>query len=199
MTSKMFLSISIVLMALTASATTISAQGPPSKSWTTVGSAGTVNKGDENKVVYSNGTVAFPEVGTQLTAARRGLQLQTVTAVIRYNVTAVDGLFFEPGAKLCMATRFRDDGARARVVLRLIEFNITSGVTTTRLTFDSNNVAPQANFQPNSASTDFNAFDFSQNAYYVEAVLTKQQPITTPIGAGKPGLAIIQLSKCITF
>lgn len=200
MKSKKFLTFSILLMALLVSATTISAQGPPFKSWTAAGSAGTVDIADEAKVFYSNGTVAFREIASQLSAARiRNLPLQTVTAVIRYNVTAVDGLFFESGARLCMSTRFRDNGARARVVLRLVEFSLSTGVTTTRLTFDSNTVPPQANFQVNSASTDFHAFDFSQNAYYVEATLTKQQPVATSVGAGRPGLGIIQMSKCIVF
>ncbi|MCI0423392.1 MAG: hypothetical protein L0312_29945 [Acidobacteria bacterium] len=200
MKSKMFLSLSFALLALMAAATTISAQSPPFKFWTTVGSAGTVDEADQNKVVYSGGIVAFPELLAPPTnlALAPNLPLETVQAVIRYNVTAVDGLF-EPGARLCMQTRFRDDGDRARVLLRLVEYNIFTGVTTTRLTFDSNTVPAQANFQTNSASTNWTTFDFFQNAYYVEAVLTKQQPIITPFGGGRPGLGIIQISKCSVF
>lgn len=194
MKTRLFLGIATILGVMMAAATTISAQ-TPFRSWTTVGSAGTLNQADQNKVVYSGGVISFPDApGTG--GGGNLLPLQTVQAVIRYNVTAVDGLFFQTG-RLCMQTRFRDDGNRARVLLRLIEFNIDTGGTTSRLTFDSNTVAAQANFQTNSASTDWHAFDFSRNAYYVEATLTKQHPIGTPFGGGKPALGLIELKKCI--
>jgi len=186
---------SIVLMVLVASAMTTSAQD--TKSWSTAGSTGTADKVDLNKIVYSNGIVSFPESpGTQLSSVRRvSLQLQTVQAVVRYNVTAADGLFFTSG-RHCMGVRFRDDGNRARVLLRLLKFNLEDGTTATLLTFDSNSFGPQANFQANSVSTNRVPFDFSHNAYYVEATLTKQQPLITPIGAGKPALAVVVLTRC---
>ena len=191
------LSFSIVLM-LIASAITTSAQAQDVKSWSTAGSTGTADKVDLNKIVYSNGIVAFPEIqGTQLSAGRVSrLQLQTVQAVIRYNVTAADGLFFDSGL-LCMVVRFRDNGNRARVFLRLLKLNLEDGITTTVLTFDSNSFAPQADFQVNSVSTTSRApFDFYHNAYYVEATLTKQQPIATSIGGGRPALAVVVLRQC---
>ena len=191
------LSFSIVLM-LVASVITTSAQAQDVESWSTAGSTGTADKVDLNKIVYSNGIVSFPEIsGTQLPSARAArLQLQTVQAVIRYNVTAAEGLFF-PSGRLCMVARFRDDGNRARVLLRLLKFNLEDGTTATLLTFDSNSFGPQANFQANSVSTNRVPFDFSHNAYYVEATLTKQQPLITPIGAGKPALAVVVLTRCI--
>ena len=191
------LSSSIVLM-LVASAIATSAQAQDVKSWSTAGSTGTADKADLNKIVYSNGIVAFTEIqGTQLTAGRVSrLQLQTVQAVIRYNVTATDGLFFDSGP-LCMVVRFRDNGNRARVFLRLLKLNLEDGTTTTVLTFDSNSFAPQADFQANTVATTGRApFDFSHNAYYVEATLTKQQPIATSIGAGRPALAVVVLKQC---
>jgi len=188
----------IVLM-LTASALTASAQAQDVKSWSTAGSTGTADKNDLNKIVYSNGTVAFPEVvqGPQSSARRAaaGLQLQTVQAVIRYNVTAADGLFFDSG-RLCMEVRFRDDGNRARVFLRLLKLSVSDGTSaTTLLTFDSNSFSPQQDFQTNSVSTNRVPFDFAHNAYYVEATLTKQQPIAT-VGGGKPALAVVVLTRC---
>jgi hypothetical protein len=190
------LSFSIVLM-LIASAITTSAQAQDVKSWSTAGSTGTADKVDLNKIVYSNGSVAFPEIqGTQLSAGRAArLQLQTVQAVIRYNVTATDGLFFDTG-RLCMVVRFRDDGNRARVFLRLLTLNVNGGTTATLLTFDSNSFAPQQDFQTNSVATNRVPFDFSNNAYYVEATLTKQQPIVTSIGGGRPALAVVVLTRC---
>ena len=187
---------SIVLM-LIASAFTTSAQAQDVESWSAAGSTGTADKVDLNKIVYSNGIVAFPEIqGTQLSAGRPArLQLQTVQAVIRYNVTAADGLFFDSG-RLCMVVRFRDDGNRARVLLRLLKLDLNDGTTATLLTFDSNSFAPQQDFQANSVATNRVPFDFSHNAYYVEATLTKQQPIATSIGGGKPALAVVVLTQC---
>src|ERR1051325_7310277 len=178
------LSFSIVLM-LISPALTSSAQAQDVKSWSVAGATGTADKVDLNKIVYSNGIVAFSEIqGTQSSAGKvSSLQLQTVQAVIRYNVTAVDGLFFDAGP-LCMVVRFRDNGNRARVFLRLLKLNLEDGSTAPVLSFDSNSFAPKADFQVNFVTTTSRApFDFSHNAYYVEATLTKQQPIVTSIGA----------------
>ena len=185
-----------IILILIASATT-SAQAQDVKSWSTAGSTGIADKVDLNKIVFSNGTVAFPEIqGTQVSAGRDArLQLQTVQAVIRYNVTATDGLFFDAG-RLCIIVRFRDDGNRARVLLRLLRLNVNDGATATLLTFDSNSFAPQQDFQTNSVGTNRVPFDFSNNAYYVEATLTKQQPIITPLGGGRPALAVVVLTRC---
>ena len=186
---------SIVLM-LIASAFTTSVQAQDTKSWSTAGSTGTADKVDLNKIVYSNGIVAFPEIQVTQSSARRaaGPQLQTVQAVIRYNVTAADGLFFDSG-RLCMVVRFRDDGNRARLFLRLIRLSVSDGTSATLLTFDSNSFSPQQDFQTNSVGTNRVPFDFSQNAYYVEATLIKQQPIAT-VGGGRPALAVVVLTRC---
>jgi len=186
---------SIVLMLIALTLTT-SAQAQDVKSWSTAGSTGTTDKIDLNKIVYSNGTVAFPEISVTQSSKRRaaGLQLLTVQAVIRYNVTAADGLFFDAG-RLCMVVRFRDDGNRARVFLRLLRLSVSDGTSATLLTFDSNSFSPQQDFQTNSVGTNRVPFDFSQNAYYVEATLIKQQPIAT-VGGGRPALAVVVLTRC---
>ena len=190
----------LVLMVLVTSAGATSAQTTDAKSWSTAGTTGTADKVDLNKIVYANGVVSFPEItGTQLTSKRLlALPLQTVQAVVRYNVTAVDGLFF-PSGRHCMVARFRDDGDRARVFLRLVQLNLENGNTTTLLTFDSNSFSPQANFQANSVATNRIPFDFAHNAYYVEATLTKQQPLNTTFGGGKPALAVVVLTRCVQF
>jgi hypothetical protein len=190
----------LILLVLVTSASTTSAQTTDAKSWSTAGSTGTADKIDLNKIVYSNGIVSFPETqGTQLSPpGRLALPLQTLQAVVRYNVTAADGLFF-PSGRLCMVARFKDDGNRARVLLRLVQFNLESGTTTTLLTFDSNSFSPQPNFQANSVATDRIGFDFAHNAYYVEATLTKQHPLNTPLGGGKPALAVVVLTRCVQF
>lgn len=187
-------SFSIVLLVLVASALTISAQ--EAKSWSTAGSTGTANRVNLNKIIYTNAIVSFPDLpGTQLRRPTAQLPLQTTQAVIRYNVTATEGLFFASG-RHCMVARFRDDGNRARVILRLMQLQQDSEIATTLLTFDSNSFPSQAGFQVNSVATNRIPFDFAHNAYYVEATLTKQHPLTSPFGGGKPALALVALSKC---
>ena len=192
------LSFSIVILVLVASAIT-TAQAQDAKAWSTAGTTGTADRVDLNKIIYSNGIVSFPDVpGTQLRRATAQLPLQTTQAVIRYNVTATDALFFTSG-RHCMTARFRDDGNRARVFLRLVQVSQDTDVATTLLTFDSNSFPSQAGFQLNSVSTNRIPFDFAHNAYYVEATLTKQHPLNSPFGGGKPALALVVLTRCVQF
>ena len=118
------------------------------KAWTTVGSAGTVDDADAGKLVFQGSAVSFPEILPPLPTERTAqvesnalipLPTQTTSATIRYNVTAVDGLF-EPGSELGMTVRFRDDGGWAQVLVRLYEQDIYTGATKLMLTFDSNAV-----------------------------------------------------------
>jgi hypothetical protein len=68
------------------------------KIWTTVGSAGTVDETDVGKVFFDHGVVQMGRpLVTQPAARGRAIILpQTQSAVIRYNVTPVDGLFVSP-------------------------------------------------------------------------------------------------------
>src|SRR5215212_4633422 len=86
--------------------------------WTTVGSAGTLDEKSDGKVFFDRAVV---QKGNTLVIAAASRQLRaegevdvTDSAVIRYNVTAVDGLF--GGADVVMAVRFRDEGKGARVI-----------------------------------------------------------------------------------
>lgn len=208
-----FTSVFFLVALLLASTPAVLAQSLSTRYWTTVGSAGTVDEADKDKVVFSGGTVAFPGLilppGSVVTAdtdagraasssaAGQGqiaLPTTTTTATIRYNVVAVDGLFNATRA-VGMRLRFRDDGARAQVVARLIEHNINTGVETTRLTFDSNTFAAANGYQVQ-ATGEFHpawSFDFDQKAYYVEVTLTRISG-TTIFNTGNPGLAIIQIN-----
>jgi hypothetical protein len=170
------------------------------KAWTTVGSAGTVDEADADKVVFSGSVVAFPEVlapPTLQTEANAQISLPTVTtnATIRYNVTAVDGLFMA-GSHLGMTVRFRDDGDWARVLVRLYEQDIYTGLTALLLTFDSNASPASPNYQTNGVGSPYPhwSFDFNQKAYFIEATLTKTSSAIS-INGGKPGLAIIKLNR----
>ena len=149
------------------------------KSWTTVASAGTVNDQDIPKVELSGGGLA----SLNATAAAND------TALIRYNVVAVDGLFV--GSYPQMRVRFQDNGGNAQVVVSLMEFDLNTGVIKKILELDSNNfaAAPLLQTQKTGACDAFalSSFNFTNKAYYLDTKL-----IRTNAG-GFPRLAAIQL------
>lgn len=105
----------------------------------------------------------------------------------RYNVAAVDGVKYgnNPGIRV----RYRDTGTSSAVKVYLREYNITSGASVTRMTFDSNSY-PQAPGYQTKTKSYCNppwTFDFNNKIYYVEASLQKTA------STGNPGLIGIQL------
>jgi hypothetical protein len=120
---------------------------------------------------------------------------ETDSAVIRYNVTAVDGLF---GANdLTMTIRFRDEGKSARVIAQLIEVNIMTGAEVTLLTFDSDTVPGQSGYQTHGVTEcgRREELDFVEHAYYIEATLTNSSLV---LGSAA-GIEIIQLQAMPCF
>ncbi|MBL8190981.1 MAG: hypothetical protein JNK38_23385, partial [Acidobacteria bacterium] len=200
-TVSLFLSFALFLAStLAASATARADVDSWFKAWTTVGSAGTIDEASTSKLVMQGATISFPEIlppergiiSADSSAFAIQIPQETVTGVVRYNVVATDGLF-ENGSFLGMRSRFRDDGNNAQVVLRLFEINITTGATSLVLTLDSNDFPASANYQTQSVSTFVgNRINFLENAYYIEATLVQKRSPLTPIGGGRPGLAIIQ-------
>ncbi len=173
------------------------------KAWTTVGSAGTVDDADTGKLVFQGSAVSFPEILPPLPTTQAAkaefsagiiLPTQTTSATIRYNVTAVDGLF-QPGAELGMTVRYRDDGGWAQVLIRLYEQDIYTGATKLMLTFDSNAFLPSPNYQTQGVGVPLSApqFDFNEKAYFIEATLSKTSSVIS-VNGGNPGLAIIKLN-----
>jgi hypothetical protein len=158
------------------------------KLWTNVGSDGTLDETDDGKVFFDKSVVQMgrPPAGN-LPAAGQAKQSAALTlgdtqsAVIRYNVAPVDGLFTPP----CKTETGRDCTGRqlilrylaaggGRVVAKLIEVDLATGGEVTHLSFDSNAF---------SAANDYRVqhvdvcgpkwrFDFRRKAYYVEATLT---------------------------
>jgi hypothetical protein len=174
-----FRAIGLVMMIFAASAITSQAQVLGEKPWTTIGSAGTVDEGDE--VTYTD-NIAF---------------LAGEQAVIRYNVVAVDGLF-EKGANPLtpkptrMTVRFRDNGNNNHLVVRLKRVSLSTGDIDILLTLDSNDYAGSSSFQTRTVGCGAFDFDFSTHAYYVEATMTRTGlPITT-------ALSSIQIAKSAT-
>lgn len=170
--------IGLILMIFAAFAITSQAQVLGEKPWTTIGSAGTPDEGDE--VTYTD-NIAF---------------LAGEHAVIRYNVVAVDGLF-EKGATpqfkpTRMTVRFRDNGDNNHLVVRLKRVSLSTGDIDILLTLDSNDYAGSSSFQTRTVGCGAFDFDFSTHAYYVEATMSRTGlPITT-------ALSSIQIAKSAT-
>ncbi len=171
--------------------------------WTTVGSAGTLDEESEGKVFFDRAVVQKGDTLVIAPASRQpraeGEVELTDSAVIRYNVTAVDGLFVEH--LLGMTIRFLDEGKGARVVAQLIEVDLATGAEETRLTFDSDVLPPQGGYRVHTVDALFDcgkrpeAFDFVRKAYYIEATLTTSVFLATSAA----GIEIIQLhtTPCI--
>jgi hypothetical protein len=141
--------------------------------WTTVGSAGTVDEADTSISSMSGGQLLVS-----------GAAALPANLDIRYNVVAVDGLYEDC---IKMAVRFKDNGANSRVIVRLKQYGLETGTTTTMLTLDSNTFGSDALYQLQSVATCNKSFNFGENAYFIEATLKKT-------GAkGAPGLAVIKI------
>lgn len=150
--------------------------------WTTVGSAGTVDEADLSEVLFTGGIASL----------RTTLPAQA-SLTIRYNVVAVDGLL-QGGDAVNMKVRFRDNGANARVSVALRQYNFNTGLTTTRITFDSNSFAASNSYQVQSVNSrcfSGNFFDFFNNAYFVEVTLIKTG------SGGDPSLALVGIGSTL--
>ena len=143
------------------------------KPWTSIGSDGTV---DEGAITFTS-NIAY---------------LDADSAVIRYNVVAVDGIvdagLAAPFPRL--TARFRDNGGNGRVLVRLMRAGINGGNTVALLTLDSNDYPGSSSFQTRSVTgcgDDAFTFDFVDHTYFVEVTMTRTGlPVT-------PGLAALKL------
>lgn len=194
------LAVCFVFLTLTSS----HAQTPDiNKIWTTIGSGGTLDETSVGKVFFERGVVQMGRlaVGPSPTGRRRvGILQQTQSAVIRYNVTPVHGLFTlkpQPCTGACSAykltLRYLAGGINARVVANLIEVDLTTGAESgARLTFDSINFGAANHYQVQDGKLSCGpafSFDFKRKAYYVEATLTT----SSIIGDSAAGIQIIKI------
>ena len=172
------------------------------RAWTTIGSAGSVDEADVGKVFFENSKVQMgrvPVIG-RVAKQRRIIGQQTQSAVIRYNVTAVDALFTPmpgcrpescPGPQLTF--RFIADGPGARVVVKLIEVDLATGAEAARLSIDSAVSSPGTGYRTDRAQPACTAlwrFDFTKKAFYVEATLTTS---SLPIAGSAAGIQMIKI------
>ena len=178
------------------------------KIWTTVGSAGTVDETDTAKISLDRSIAQMGTVigGNQPVSISVQIPGQTQSAVIRYNVTPVEGLFATkprcftqtgsecPGIQLKL--RYLAAGNSARVVARLVEVDMATGAEVTKLNFDSNAFAKANQYQVQSIGEcgpqiPPQPFNFATKAYYVEVRLT-----TSSIVAGSAaGVQIIKVAN----
>jgi len=143
------------------------------KVWTTVGSAGTLSQADLAKVTLHGSIIQLgAEIvstggGASTTAAAAPVQT-TVQAVVRYNLTPVDGLFLTGGFRYHLQLRFRN-----HVLARLMETDMLTGTEKQLILFNSQSFPPQPGFQVQAvpAPTNSTVMDFVNKAYYVEATL----------------------------
>ncbi len=164
------------------------------KAWTTVGSAGTLDSTDLAKVHLHKSIVQLgveiltqPVAAGAQAAAPLSAALPTQQAVVRYNVTPVDGMFPQATPAFGWALRLR---YRGRVTARWIEVDLATGTENVMVTFDSNAFPASNAFQVQAAFTAFRPVDFVRKAYYVEATL-----VAPALIVGHPAaISIVKLS-----
>lgn len=189
------IAICFVFLALSAQAQTADVN----KNWTTVGSAGTLDEKSVGKVFFDQSKVRMGQVIGDTTTTSTGnpglISTQTDSAVIRYNVTAVESFFASrlcrtnkslPSFDVQLRLRYLASGPGARVVAKLIEVDLATGLEKQPplLTFDSAGLPRSDKYQVQSASVCGRPwkFDFENKAYYIEATLTTNSIVITAAG-----------------
>jgi hypothetical protein len=187
------------------------------KHWTTVGSAGTVDEADVSKIEFSKSAVQLkgsgPIVVQRLqnaeaaTTDTRGseatpdavseaiISQPTENAIVRYNVTPVDGLFTASPYGIgynALGMTVRYMAIQGRVTVRLVEVDVFTGVEVERMKFDSATQPTVNGYVTRSVGYPLPnwKFNFEQKAYYIEATLSR----SSIIAGGSAGLAVVKLN-----
>jgi hypothetical protein len=168
------------------------------KVWTTVGSAGTLSQADLAKVtmhgsIIQLGSEIVSTGGSPATTAVLAAAVQNTTqAVVRYNITPVDGLFITGAFHYHLQIRFRN-----HITARLMEADMLTGTEKQLIAFNSQSFPPQPGFQVQAVPTAANStvMDFVNKAYYVEATL-----IASAITVGSPAeISVIKVFASPNF
>jgi hypothetical protein len=174
--------------------------------WTTVGSAGTLSATDLAKVTLHDAVIALGRdiVKPAASAPDDSAAVPPITAIVRYNITAVDGLFpasATPAPFPASATPAPFDYRlqlcyRGTVRARLVQVSLPNGAEHGLLNFDSGDFPPAHSFVTQSTHVSQPlVMDFVNFAYYVEATL-----IASAIVAGNPAeIAVIQVGHKLGF
>lgn len=170
-----------------------SAQAQPdvARLWTTVGSAGTVDESSVGKVFFDHAIVQRGHVTAGPGGTPTGASVSADSALIRYNVTAVDGLFPVSGVPR-LTVRYLATGGASQAIAKLIEVDRATGVETERLSFNSTG-APTDTYKLRAGAPacdpNFFRFDFRRKAYYIEATLTG----SSVVAVGAAGFQMIRI------
>ena len=188
------------------------------KLWTTVGSAGTVDVADQEKVIFYNSVVqlgtgysggrvgnAPGSLGSEAGVAARIVKPFLVSAVVRYNVTAVDGVFPGEGANLALRLRYRD--GQGWLVARFIQLNLALGSENVIGLFDTRGVNHLGD--PLGGNNNFVVdyvnpgglfdLDFTTDVYYIELTLSAMESVSTIPLQYPPAVSAIQLYPSFLF
>lgn len=165
------------------------------KYWNTVGSTGTVDESALKLVVFDGPIARLPGILPPQPAivAAAG---QNLVATIRYGIAGD----IDPSETWSMSVRYRDTGARSRVVVRAMELDFPTGAVSQLGLFDSNGpgMIPSSNFQIQSFSLGHANFYDVEKCHYVEVTLSMQGVIALPEESKTPAIAAISLvSKII--
>jgi hypothetical protein len=160
--------------------------------WTTVGSAGTLSATDLAKVTLHNAVIALGRdiVKSAASAPDDSAAVPPITAIVRYNITPVDGLFPASATPLDRFHYRLQLLYRGTVRARLVQVSLANGADHDLLHFDSTDFPPAHSFVTQSTGQSLSSvMDFVNLAYYVEATL-----IASAIVAGNPAeIAVIQV------
>jgi hypothetical protein len=166
------------------------------KLWSSVGSAGVVNLPDIGKILFNQSVAQLGPASPVVihTVEPSALPTQTITAIIRYGVVPVDGVYI-PDSSLGIALKLRYRGGDGHVLAKLKQVNIETGVEALPiLTFDSGPPMPASNdFQTQTSPVNDVELDFVTNAYYVELTLSLTEPRIARPPHYPPALSVVQL------
>ena len=148
------------------------------RAWTNVGTVGVVDDANQAQVM--------------LDVSRARLAAGVLSATVRYNVTATEGLFVGPTKRLTL--RFYKPDNFTAVTARLWSDEIATGAHSALMFFDSAPFAPLAGAtQSQTVSMNLpNDFDFGRKVYWIEVGLFRS---TGPNGQllGDPRIELLQI------
>ena len=179
MTQRLTSLISAVVVLACASGA--SAQGFLPSVWTAAGVTGIVDEADSTIYMFNNtGSVSIKS------------SVASGTLDIRFPVQTLPNNESPQGACVQMRARLRDTGADARVLVRLMRLDITTGSLRSVGEIDTNTSPQLQGTQSSVHQTCLRVpnhfpFDVAFFAYYVDAQLIKT------VAAGNPGLMAVQI------
>ncbi len=160
-----------------------------SRPWSAAGSTGVLDEGDNPfDRIWTTMPVRYDRqrvyVRSDLPSTR-----YPVTGMLYYDLLPETGLNTGVGSTK-LKVRYRDTGANDQVIVRIMEMNMNTGTLNTKLAFNSNNFAASSSPQTREISI-CSTFDFTNNVYHVETLLTKN----SATGTETPSILGMQIER----